>query len=47
MTGDSVLARSLAGHARLDTTSRYLNAKADQMHSQLSESLEISASSDS
>jgi integrase len=32
-TGDLVTFRTLAGHARLDTTSRYLHAEADHIHS--------------
>lgn len=43
-TGDLVMVRSLAGHARLDTTSRYLHAEADQMHSQVSQILRTPAS---
>lgn len=43
-TGDLVMVRSLAGHARLDTTSRYLHAEANQMHSQVSETLKVPAS---
>lgn len=31
-TGDLVMVRSLAGHSRLDTTSRYLHAEAEQLH---------------
>lgn len=34
-TGDLVMVKSLAGHARLDTTSRYLHAEAAQMHEQV------------
>ena len=43
-TGDLVMVRSLAGHARLDTTSRYLHAEADHMHSQVSSTLKTPAS---
>ncbi|WPP02371.1 tyrosine-type recombinase/integrase (plasmid) [Pseudomonas sp. HR96] len=35
-TGDLVMVRSLAGHARLDTTSRYLHAEAQHLHEQVS-----------
>ncbi|WPP02506.1 tyrosine-type recombinase/integrase (plasmid) [Pseudomonas sp. HR96] len=42
-TGDLVMVRSLAGHARLDTTSRYLHAEANQMHNQVSEPLKTPA----
>ena len=35
-TGDLVMVRSLAGHARLDTTSRYLHAEAKHMDDQVS-----------
>jgi site-specific recombinase XerD len=44
-TGDLVMVRTLAGHARLDTTSRYLHAEADHMHSQVSITLKTPASS--
>lgn len=43
-TGDLVMVRTLAGHARLDTTSRYLHAEADHMHSQVSITLKTPAS---
>jgi site-specific recombinase XerD len=43
-TGDLVLVRSLAGHARLDTTSRYLHAEAEQLHAQVSQALKTPAS---
>jgi site-specific recombinase XerD len=39
VTGDFVMVRSLAGHARLDTTSRYLHAEAEHMHAQISQVL--------
>jgi hypothetical protein len=38
------MVRSLAGHARLDTTSRNLHAEATQMHIQVSEKLKAPAS---
>lgn len=44
-TGDLVMVRSLAGHARLDTTSRYLHAEADDLHRQVSGSLTSPSSS--
>ena len=44
-TGDLVMVRSLAGHARLHTTSRYLHVEADQMHSQVSTVLKTPLSS--
>lgn len=43
-TGDLVMVRSLAGHARLDTTSRYLHAEADQLHAQVTQTLVTPAS---
>jgi site-specific recombinase XerD len=43
-TGDLVMVRSLAGHTRLDTTSRYLYAEAEQMHSKVTQALETPAS---
>lgn len=33
------MVRSLAGHARLDTASRYLHAEADELHMQVSQAL--------
>jgi site-specific recombinase XerD len=36
--------RSLAGHARLDTTSRYLHAEAEQLHAHVTQTLWIPAS---
>ena len=38
-TGDLVMVRSLAGHARMDTTSRYLHAEADELHVRVSQTL--------
>ncbi|WP_225776395.1 tyrosine-type recombinase/integrase [Pseudomonas sp. Marseille-Q5115] len=38
-TGDLVMVRSLAGHARMDTTSRYLHAEADDLHVRVSQTL--------
>ena len=38
-TGDLVMVRSLAGHARMDTTSPYLHAEADQLHAQVTQTL--------
>ncbi|WP_426154065.1 tyrosine-type recombinase/integrase [Pseudomonas sp. DC3000-4b1] len=38
-TGDLVMVRSLAGHARMDTTSRYLHAEADDLHLRVSQAL--------
>ena len=43
-TGDLVMVRSLAGHARLDTTSRYLHAEAEKLHDQVSQTLKTPAS---
>nr|GFD59989.1 hypothetical protein [Tanacetum cinerariifolium] len=43
-TGDLVMVRSLAGHARLDTTSRYLHAEAEQLHDKVSYALKAPAS---
>lgn len=43
-TGDLVMVRSLAGHARLDTTSRYLHAEADDLHMRVSQALTAPAS---
>ncbi|WPP02352.1 tyrosine-type recombinase/integrase (plasmid) [Pseudomonas sp. HR96] len=40
-TGDLVMVRSLAGHARLDTTSRYLHAEAQHLHDQVSAALKM------
>jgi site-specific recombinase XerD len=42
--GDLVMVRSLAGHASLDTTSRYLHAEAEQLHDQVSQTLKTPAS---
>jgi hypothetical protein len=33
------MVRSLAGHARMDTTSRYLHAEADDLHLRVSQTL--------
>ena len=38
-TGDLVMVRALAGHARLDTTSRYLHAEAEELHARVSQAL--------
>ena len=38
-TGDLVMVRALAGHARLDTTSRYLHAEAEELHARVSQTL--------
>jgi site-specific recombinase XerD len=43
-TGDLVMVRSLAGHARLDTTSRYLHAEAERLHDQVSQTLKTPSS---
>lgn len=43
-TGDLVMVRTLAGHARLDTTSRYLHAEAGHLHDQVSQTLKTPAS---
>jgi site-specific recombinase XerD len=43
-TGDLVMVRSLAGHTRLDTTSRYLHAEANQLHAQVTQALVTPAS---
>ena len=43
-TGDLVMVSSLAGHARLDTTSRYLHAEAEHLHDQVSQALKTPAS---
>ena len=43
-TGDLVMVRSLAGHARMDTTSRYLHAEADDLHLRVSQTLLTPAS---
>jgi site-specific recombinase XerD len=43
-TGDLVMVRSLAGRARLDTTSRYLHAEAEYLHDQVSQTLKTPAS---
>ncbi|EGH71429.1 tyrosine-type recombinase/integrase [Pseudomonas syringae] len=37
VTWDLVRVRSLAGHARLDTTSRFLRAEANKLHARVSE----------
>jgi hypothetical protein len=42
-TGDLVM-RSVAGHALLDTTSRYLHAEAEYLHDQVSQTLKTPAS---
>lgn len=38
-TSDLVMVRSLAGHARMDTTSRYLHAEAAELHARVSQTL--------
>lgn len=43
-TGDLVMVRSLAGHARLDTTSRYLHAEATELHIRVSQTLSTPSS---
>lgn len=43
-TGDLVMVRALAGHARLDTTSRYLHAEAEELHTRVSQALVTPAS---
>lgn len=44
-TGDLIMVRTLAGHARLDTTSRYPHADAGMLHDQVSKSLTTPSSS--
>jgi site-specific recombinase XerC len=43
-TGTLVMVRSLAGHARLDTTNCHLHAEVEQLHAQLSNTLKTPVS---